>query len=66
MRFGEDARNAYFALAADGVNPFQQKHSTWSAWPEMLLNYSLPPWLSMKIFFVLLALLIPGKQSITL
>lgn len=31
----------------------------------MLLNYNLPPWLSMKNFFVLLALLIPGKQLVT-
>jgi hypothetical protein len=46
MRFGEDARNAHFALAADGVNPFQQNHSTWSTWLMLLLNYNLPPWLS--------------------
>jgi hypothetical protein len=31
----------------------------------MLLNYTLPPWLSTKNFFVLLALLILGKQSVT-
>jgi hypothetical protein len=28
--FGVDPRNAHFALAADGVNPFKQTHSTWS------------------------------------
>jgi hypothetical protein len=43
----------------------QQYHSTWSTWPMMLLNYNLPPWLSTKNFFVLLALLIPVKQSVT-
>jgi hypothetical protein len=32
----------------------------------MLLNCNLPPWLSTKNFFVLLDLLIPGKQSVTL
>jgi hypothetical protein len=31
----------------------------------MLLNYNLPPWLSTKKFFVMLCLLIPGKQSVT-
>jgi hypothetical protein len=31
----------------------------------MLLNYNLPPWLCTKKFFVLLALLIPRKESIT-
>jgi hypothetical protein len=60
--FREDARNIHFALAADGVNPFKQTRSTW---PMMLLNYNLPPWLCTKKFFVLLALLIPRKESIT-
>jgi hypothetical protein len=30
-----------------------------------LLNYNLPLWLSTKKFFILLALLIPGKDSVT-
>jgi hypothetical protein len=60
--FGEDARNIHFALAADGVNPFKQTRSTW---PVTLLNYNLPPWLCTKKFFLLLALLIPGKESVT-
>ena len=52
-------------LAADGLNPFKQQRSTWSTWPVMLLNYNIPPWLTTKNFFVMLALLIPGKQSVT-
>jgi hypothetical protein len=63
--FSNDPRNVHFALAADGVNPFKQSRSTWSTWPVMLLNYNLPPWLSTKKFFVMLCLLIPGKQSVT-
>jgi hypothetical protein len=63
--FREDARNVHFALATDGMNPFKQTRSTWSMWPVMLLNYNLPPWLCTKKFFVLLALLIPGKESVT-
>ena len=63
--FGNDPRNVHFALAADGVNPFKQNRSSWSTWPVLLLNYNLPPWLSTKKFFVLLALLIPGRQSVT-
>jgi hypothetical protein len=31
----------------------------------MLLNYNIPPWLTTKKFFVILALLIPRKKSIT-
>jgi hypothetical protein len=63
--FGDDACNIHFALATDGVNPFKQMRSTWSTWPVTLLNYNLPPWLCTKKFFVLLALLIPGKESVT-
>jgi hypothetical protein len=63
--FRDDARNIHFALAADGVNPFKQTRSSWSTWPVMLLNYNLPPWLCTKKFFVMLALLIPGKDSVT-
>ena len=62
--FGNDPRNAYFALAADGVNPFKQNRSSWLTWPVLLLNYNLPPWLTTKKFFVMLALLIPGRESV--
>jgi hypothetical protein len=41
--FGNDPRNVHFALAADGVNPFNQTWSTWSIWPVTLLKYNLPP-----------------------
>jgi hypothetical protein len=38
---------------------------TQSMWPVLLLNYNLPPWLCTKKFFIMLALLIPRKQSVT-
>jgi hypothetical protein len=62
--FKEDPQNVHFALAADGVNPFKQTRSTWSTWPVLLMNYNLLPWLCTKKFFIMLALLIPGKQSV--
>jgi hypothetical protein len=65
LAFRIDARNIHFALAADGVNPFKQTRSIWSTWPVTLLNYNLPPWLCTKKFFLMLALLIPGKESVT-
>ena len=64
-KFAEDPRNVHFALAADGVNPYKQNRSSWSTWPVLLLNYNLPPWLTTKKFFILLSLLIPGKESVT-
>jgi hypothetical protein len=63
--FKEDPRNVHFAFAANGVNPFKQTRSTWSTWPVLLMNYNLPPWLYTKKFFIMLALLNPGKQSVT-
>jgi hypothetical protein len=47
------------------VNPFKQTRLTWSTWPVTLFNYNLPPWLCTKKFFVMLALLISGKESVT-
>jgi hypothetical protein len=51
LTFGDDARNAHFVLAADGVNPFKQTNSIWSTWPVTLLNYNLPPWLCTNFFW---------------
>jgi hypothetical protein len=33
--------------------------------PIILLNYNLTPWLIKKRFFLMLVLLIPGKESIS-
>ena len=63
--FAIEPRNVHFALAADGVIPYKQNRSSWSTWPVLLLNYNLPPWLSTKKFFIMLALLIPGKEPVT-
>ena len=63
--FSNDPRNAHFALAADGVNPFKQNRSSWSTWLVLLLNYNLLPWLSTKKFFLLSALLILRRESVT-
>ena len=63
--FKEDLWNVYFVLVVDGFNPFKQTQSTWSTLPVMLLNYDLLPWLCTKKFFIMLVLLIHGKQSVT-
>jgi hypothetical protein len=63
--FGQEDRNIHLGLATDGVNPFKLQRTSWSTWPVMLLNYNIPPWLITKKFFIMLAMLIPGKQSVT-
>jgi len=60
--FVSDPRNVHLALTIDGVNPFKLQRTTWSTWPVMLLNYNIPPWLTTKKFFILLALPIPVKD----
>ena len=51
-------------LALDGMNPFADLSTRHSMWPVMMVNYNLPPWLVTKNFFVMLSLIIPGKQFV--
>lgn len=62
--FFEEVRNVKLGLALDGMNPFAEKSTRHSTWPVFLLNYNLPGWMVTKRFFVMLSLLIPGKESV--
>lgn len=63
--FEADSRNVHLGLCADGTNPFSQKRSTYSLCPVILLNYNIPPWLTIKKFFIMMCLLIPGPEAAT-
>ena len=63
--FAKKERNVRLGLALDGVNPFRNQSLSHSTWPVVMLNYNLPPWLVTKNFFMMLTLLIPGKESVT-
>lgn len=63
--FESDMRNVHLGLCADGLNPYSQKRSTHSLCPVLLLNYNIPPWLTIKKFFIMMALLIPGPEAVT-
>ena len=52
-------------MALDGVNPFGNQSLSHLTWPVLLVNYNLPAWLVTKPFFIMLALLIPGRESVT-
>jgi hypothetical protein len=65
VEFSADSRNIHLGLCADGVNPYSQKRSTHSLCPVFLLNYNIPPWLTIKKFFIMLSLLIPGPEAVT-
>ncbi len=64
LDFAANLRNIIFGLVTDGFNPFVDKTCIWSTWPIMLLVYNLPLWMATKRFFMLLALLIPGKEQV--
>ena len=51
-------------LIADGFNPSFDKRSTYSIWPLLVLNYNIPPWLTTKNLFIMLAVLIPRPCSV--
>ncbi|XP_021737236.1 uncharacterized protein LOC110703758 [Chenopodium quinoa] len=61
--FKNEARNVRLALASDGFNPFRTMSVAHSTWSVVLINYNLPPWVSMKPEYFMLSLLIPGPKS---
>jgi hypothetical protein len=62
LDFASEPHNIHLGLATDGINPFVEKHSTWSTWPVTFLNYNLPPWLTIEKHFLMLSLIIPGEE----
>ena len=65
-KFVYEERNIQLGMALDGVNPYSNQSLSHSTWPIILLNYNLPLWLITKRFFLMLVLLIPRKESVTL
>ena len=59
-----DIRNVRLGLATDGFNPFGLMSSTYSMWPVMVMPYNLPPWKCMIEPFMMMSLLIPGRNSL--
>ena len=62
--FAMEPRNVRLGLALDGMNPFADVSTKHSTWPVLTINYNLPPWLVTKKFFIMLTLIIPGKESV--
>ncbi len=62
--FRHDHRTLRLTISMNGFNPFFEKLCQWFTWPVYVLIYNLPPWLTTKHFFVLVASIIPGKESV--
>ena len=64
MGFGTHDTDVRLQISCDGICPFKQHKSSWSAWPVIATLLNLPPWLITKKFFTLLTLLIPGRSQV--
>ena len=62
--FINDVRNVRLGLEADNFNPFSNICLSYSMWPVVLTTYNLPPWLCIKLEYLMSTLLIPGPQSL--
>src|SRR3954465_9627974 len=60
--FAKDPRNVWFALSADGINPFGEQSSNHSTWPVTLCMYNLPPWMCMRRKFIMLGNVVISKN----
>jgi hypothetical protein len=65
-KFAIKAWNIILRLALNGVNPFGYLNSCHFTWLVILLNYNLPLWFITNQYFLMLALIIHGKKSITI
>jgi hypothetical protein len=63
--FSYDPWNVRLGLALDGVNPFKDMSSCNSTWLIILLNYKFPHYLVTKQYFLMLVMIILGKESMT-
>src|SRR3954469_16810795 len=61
--FAGDARNLWFGLSTDGLNPFGEQSCSHCTWPVTLCIYNLPPWLCMKRKFIKMSVLIQGPRQ---
>ena len=61
--FAGDARNIWFGLSTDGMNPFGEQSCSHSTCPVTLCIYNLPPWSCMKRKFIMMPVLIQGPKQ---
>ena len=64
--FKKEPHNLRICLAADGVNPFAEMRSIYTAWPIFVINNNIPPWLSIKREHIMLSMIILGTLCIQL
>lgn len=63
FEFGSESKNLRLAISTDGINPYSSISSRHNSWPVMLSTYNIPPWLCMKIKFIILTMLISSPKQ---
>ncbi|CAM6082015.1 unnamed protein product [Calypogeia fissa] len=63
--FKDDPRNMRLGLATHGISLFTiaGKSQPYLVWPVVIMNYNIPPWMSMKKGHLLLSMVIPGPKQ---
>jgi hypothetical protein len=61
--FAMEKQNVRVGLSLNGMNPFEYKNNVYFCWPVTILKYNLPPWQTIKKFFIIMVLLIPRPES---
>jgi hypothetical protein len=65
LNFVTNIHNIFkLGVALDGVNRYVDLFTNDYTRPSLHLSYNLPPWLTTKWFFMILTLLMQGKESI--
>ena len=59
--FLEDLNNLILGGSSDGFSPWRTMKNVYSMWPVVLVNYNIPPWLTIKKEHIMLVVLIPGN-----
>jgi hypothetical protein len=60
--FPSEARNIRIGLPTGGFTPFNMTASSYSCWPVFAILCNLPPHICMKYDYMLLCLIIPGRD----
>ena len=63
-KFKDEVRSLRLNIAMDGVNPYSLHNTNYSFWPIVVINNSIPPWLSVKNGNLMLALIVPGRRQV--
>ena len=62
--FSAESRNVCLGLCTNRFNPFGSFAAPYSCWPVILTVYNLPSGMCMRLEFMFLSIVIPGRSSL--